>query len=238
MPHSFQLVMTYVLFPVVATIVGGVIAAFRPPGPTLKSAIQHFAAGVVFAAVATELLPEISREHNTPAVIIGFALGIFVMLGVKWLLQRFVPGGEGSNVPPTSLIITIAVDVLIDGLLIGIGFAAGTEVGVLLTIALTVELLFLGLSASAALSQARLPRFRVIAITSGLALPIIIGAIIGATLLTNLAGAELVAILAFGAVALLYLVTEELLIEAHERPDTLLVTTMFFVGFLLLYTLH
>jgi ZIP family zinc transporter len=36
----------------------------------------------------------------------------------------------------------------------------------------------------------------------------------------------------FGLVALLYLVTEELLIKAHERLETPWGTAMFFVGFL------
>lgn len=237
MSSSLELVITYVLFPVAATIVGGVIAAIRPPGPKLKSAIQHFAAGVVFAAVAVELLPEISREHNTPAVIIGFTLGIGLMLGMKWLLRRFVPGGEGADAPPTSMAITIGIDIFIDGLLIGIGFTAGAEVGVLLTIALTIELLFLGLSVAVALSEAGIARSRIMAITAGLGSLVLVGAIIGASALAGLAGSVLVAMLALGAAALLYLVTEELLIEAHEQPDTLLTTTMFFVGFLLLYVL-
>ncbi len=38
----------------------------------------------------------------------------------------------------------------------------------------------------------------------------------------------------FGVAALLYLVTEELLVEAHEVPETAATTSMFFVGFLLL----
>ena len=38
--------------------------------------------------------------------------------------------------------------------------------------------------------------------------------------------------------ALLYLVTEELLVEAHEKPDTPLISSMFFVGFLALLTLE
>ena len=63
---------------------------------------------------------------------------------------------------------------------------------------------------------------------------ILIGATVGVTLLAGLAGPELVAVLAFGVAALLYLVTEELLVEAHEVPETVLVTSIFFVGFLLL----
>jgi ZIP family zinc transporter len=37
---------------------------------------------------------------------------------------------------------------------------------------------------------------------------------------------------AFGLMALLYLVTEELLVEAHEKPETAWGTALFFIGFL------
>jgi len=40
--------------------------------------------------------------------------------------------------------------------------------------------------------------------------------------------------LAFSLIALLYLVTEDLLVEAHETPDRPWVTAMFFAGFLIL----
>jgi len=40
-------------------------------------------------------------------------------------------------------------------------------------------------------------------------------------------------LLFFGCAALLFLVTEELLIDAHEAAGTAVTTTMFFVGFLI-----
>ena len=40
-------------------------------------------------------------------------------------------------------------------------------------------------------------------------------------------------VLSFGLAALLFLVTEELLKEAHEEPGTLVGTAVFFVGFLI-----
>ncbi|MDW4783771.1 transporter, partial [Escherichia coli] len=43
---------------------------------------------------------------------------------------------------------------------------------------------------------------------------------------------------AFGLIALLYLVTEELLVEAHQTPDRPWVTAMFFVGFLAILVLE
>ena len=44
-------VLTYTLIPVAAVTSGGLIAAWRTPGPRLRSFVQHFAAGVVVAAI-------------------------------------------------------------------------------------------------------------------------------------------------------------------------------------------
>jgi len=51
---------------------------------------------------------------------------------------------------------------------------------------------------------------------------------------SGLVGTTLGAVLAFGLAALLYLVTEELLVEAHEVRENTVTTAMFFVGFLVL----
>lgn len=230
MASSLLNVLTYTLIPVTAATVGGAIAAWRTPGPKMRSFVQHLAAGVVVAAAAGELLPDVVHEKSLWAVIIGGAIGVAVMLVVKQLAEK----ASGSM----SLIATVGVDVLIDGLIIGIGFAAGAKEGILLTIALTIELLFLSLSVSATLSQDNASRARVITTTLGIALLLPLGAAVGVVLLGGLSGATLAAFFAFGLVALLYLVTEELLVEAHEIPDTPLTTAIFFVGFLLLIVIE
>ncbi|MEI2715006.1 MAG: hypothetical protein V9G04_17370 [Nocardioides sp.] len=43
--------------------------------------------------------------------------------------------------------------------------------------------------------------------------------------------------MAFGAAALLYLVVEELLVEAHEEQETVWLGASFFAGFLVIYVL-
>ena len=53
-----------VLFPIAAAGVGAGVAGWRPPGTKVTSGVQHFAAGVVFAAVAGEVLPDLAI--NTP----------------------------------------------------------------------------------------------------------------------------------------------------------------------------
>ena len=256
MSELFIKVLLFTIFPVAAAILGGIIAAFRPPGPRLGSAIQHFAAGMVFAAVAVGLLPDVVSEHAPVATIIGFSAGIALMLSIKALTEKAErPENEIGEAEtdeagdeeeksrtlqkskaalPASLIATIGVDVTIDGLLIGIGFAAGAKEGILLIIALSLELLSLGLATSATLSRLGISRGRSIAVTTGLALLPFIGASFGASVLGGLSGRLLEAVLAFGVAALLYLVTEELLVEAHEVPETPWITATFFIGFLIL----
>ena len=220
-----------------AAVLGGVVAAFRPPGRRLQSVIQHFAGGVVFAAVAGELLPELMYEAAAIPTIIGFAVGVGLMLGVKKLTE----GGpaEGADDDGTrGLVTTVAIDMVIDGLLVGVGFAAGAEAGLVVTIALSLEVLFLVLATAAALVGAGASRGRVLATTAGLTALLLAGAVGGTLAAGALSGGALAGLLAFGVAALLYLVTEELLLEAHHTLDqagaehTWWVDLMFFVGFL------
>ena len=53
---------TYTTIPAAAAIIGAVVAVHTRPGPLSVSAIQHFAAGVVFAAASGEILPDIMHR--------------------------------------------------------------------------------------------------------------------------------------------------------------------------------
>ncbi|CAM3720132.1 hypothetical protein [Deinococcus frigens] len=66
----------------------------------------------------------------------------------------------------------------------------------------------------------------------------IVGATLGGTLLQGLSGLPLEIVLSFGAAALLFLVTEELLVEAHEVKETPWITSAFFLGFIALYLIE
>lgn len=233
-------VLTFVLFPAAAVLVGGVAAAFRPPGDRLRSVLQHFAAGVVFAAVSGELLPALMHEAAPVPVVVGFTLGVALMLGVKRLTEPAERAGDASEAEDRpggsarGLVTVVAVDVAIDGLLVGVAFAAGEEAGLLVTVALTLEVLFLGLATAAALVRSGASRGRVIGTSAGFAAVLALGAVVGGAFAGRVAGPVLEGVLAFGVAALLYLVTEELLVEAHEVPETPFTTATFFGGFLAL----
>jgi zinc transporter, ZIP family len=150
-------------------------------------------------------------------------------LGLKAFEARF----KG----PMALLAAIGIDILVDGLVLGLAFVAGEKAGFLLTIALTLEVLFLGLTLTNELAETYRSRLRIIVIVSALALLLPIGAL-AAVPVATLSPVMVAGFLSFGLMALLYLVTEELLVEAHEKPDTPLISSMFFVGFLALLTLE
>jgi zinc transporter, ZIP family len=220
------------LIPVVAAGVSGAVAAIRPPGRRLTSGIQHFAAGVVFAAAAIELLPGVL--HQRPGVAVaGFAAGIVVMFSFRGLssaLER--RRADDGPALPIGLAVATGVDFAIDGLVLGAGFAAGATTGLLLSIALAVEYLFVGLSLSATLAGSVSRRFVALAPVV-LALLTVAGTAVGVAALSGASATVLAGVLAFGAVAFMYLATEELLVEAHAKGETSIGSVGFFVGFLI-----
>jgi zinc transporter, ZIP family len=220
---------SFMLIPWAALLLGALAATLRTPSPALSSAIQHLAAGVVFAAAATEVLPDLQHQGSMAAILIGGGLGLAAMFGVKAVGSRL----SGA----WSLIALVGIDIFIDGVVLGIGFAAGGKQGSVLLAALTLEILFLGLTASEELQKATKSHLAVISTVAigGSLLPL--GALLGAPV-HQLPPFYLAASFAFALIALLYLVTEELLVEAHHKPDSPLITSMFFVGFLGLLALE
>ncbi|AGY58284.1 ZIP family metal transporter [Gloeobacter kilaueensis] len=230
-------VFAYALLPAVAIVAGGIFAAFKPPQASARSIIQHFAAGVLFSSIGVELLPNIVREHAPVEVILGFSTGVGAMLVLRQWTRARAKSESDSQQTASSLIATVGVDVAIDGALVGVGFAAGAESGRLLALALALEALFLGLSAAGALTKSGASRRRTISATLVLALLFVLGAGTGTTLLAGLKGPYLEVVLSFGLAALLFLVTEELLVEAHQELETPFTTATFFAGFLLFLVL-
>jgi ZIP family zinc transporter len=220
MPETLPWLLICTLIPVAAIVIGGCAAVARPHGKPVVSAFEHFAAGVVFSAVAIELLPKLHEVDRPLPMVLGFAAGVLAMMASKRWFET-----AGALVPT-------AVDLFIDGLLIAIGLATGRFGGMVLLAGLTIEALSLGLSSTPALVRRGATSVKAIAIMAALGLMIMLGATAGYAAI-GASPPVLAAILGFGVSALLYLVTEELLVEAHETKDPPLVTATFFLGFLI-----
>jgi ZIP family zinc transporter len=228
--------LSYTALAVVAALVGGVVAVYRPPGPQMESNVQHFAAGVVIAAVAAELLPDI-HGRAPEVVVVGFALGVATMLGIhrlSKLIEKQNVGGQFAGA--AGLLITIGIDMIIDGVLIGVTFLDNPDTGVIIAVALAIEVLFLGVAGVVVLPT-ELGVVQRLAVPTAFGLLLASGVVVGVLALEGVTGTPIALILAFGSAALLYLVTEELLVKASKVPETPVSTTLFFVGFLSIFLL-
>lgn len=230
----------FTLIPLAAALAGGVLASYWTPGPEARSYIQHFAAGVVLAAVTGELLPKVVESgQNVSWAATGFVAGLAVMLAIKLLSHAGEKSGGGQSGPSAvSLSVTASVDTLVDGLVIGLGFVVGGGAGPLLALALGVELFFLALSAASSVGQSGRSRGWVLGVGVGLGILVMIGAVLGAVLLGGAPEVLVIAVLAFGSIALLYLVTEELLVTIRSVSETPWHTLVLFTGFISVFVIE
>jgi zinc transporter, ZIP family len=224
----------WLALPAVVMLAGGALTAVWRPSESLVALVQHVAAGVILGAITIEVFPEMRREDVAPlALLASFSVGALFMFGVKrlgiWLEARSeaARGAQGLNY---GFLIAVFLDAVLDGVTIGAGFSAEARVGFALALGLSIEMLFLGMS----LISDTLHGARVFWLCASLGLTILVTAALGYWTLSSLPRSYIAIALAFCAAALLYLVTEELLIEAHthtEKPYAMLVLFAGFAGF-------
>eukprot|EP00164_Ancoracysta_twista_P015294 GFYU01025223.1.p1 GENE.GFYU01025223.1~~GFYU01025223.1.p1 ORF type:complete len:358 (+),score=86.48 GFYU01025223.1:80-1075(+) len=156
-----------------------------------------------------------------------------------------VPAEPSADIKyPFPLVIAVFVDAFVDGFLIGISSASGSNAGVVMTAALSIEMAFLGLTF--ATTMRKQPQVKAIITVIAPPAILIIGGVVGAAgaaALTEFPTVHL-GLISFGIAALLYLVTEELLLEAHESSaeggveHVWYIDMMFFAGFLTSFLLE
>ncbi len=81
--------------PAFAILAGGFLATFRTPSLAMRSIVRHFTAGVMFAAAAAEVLPDLLHTRGAASavrVVLGVALGVAAMVAIRafsdWLKER------------------------------------------------------------------------------------------------------------------------------------------------------
>lgn len=212
-------------------IFGALIGKTIRTSKSIVSFMQHFAAGVIFAAVSVELIPKVLSSGQKFDIALGFSVGVGIMLLVRSFGQKY----EST---PLGLITGIGVDLWIDGILITLSFLAAQRSGMIITAALCLEAVFLGIALFPAMKEKNMNPFYLFATFTLLAPTILFGSITGLFVVESLPKPFFEGTLAFGVAALLYLVTEELLVEAHKEIDSTLGSAAFFVGFLIVLILN
>ena len=217
--------------PIFAALLGTMIGTYRRIGPKGHSHLQHLAAGIIFSVVSVEILPDVIHRQRPLLLTIGFSTGVaFMMILEK--ISGWIEGHEGKKGIPYTLLVGVGVDLFLDGLILALTLHALESAGRLLSLALAIELLTVGLTLSGTLRKRGIGRKLMFFLNAVVFSSLLLGAFIGGSVFPSLPEQTLDLVLSFGLAALLFLVTEELLVEPHREVDAPLSTVFFFAGFL------
>lgn len=224
---ALLLALAYAAAPTLAIPAAAALVVWRPPGERLRAMVQHFAAGALLAIIAVALL---GRAVHTS--LLGMTIGVLV--GTAFMVALDMATARLERRPElaaTGFLAVVTIDFFLDGLLLGVAMGHESSLGLLLAIALTIEDVVVGLSVAATVVEQH-SRRRVLVLMSAIAAAFPIGTAAGVGLGTVLNPTAYIAVLGFAAVALLFLVLEELLKEAHRVRETPVATALLFLGLL------
>ena len=227
--------LVFILLPSFGVIAGGILGATRQLSKLAQSGVQHFAGGVVFAAIATEIIPDVLHADTPIAALVGFCAGVVAMFGMRTLAEQLERRDRVNAIYPLGFIAAVSIDCIIDGVVIGTGFAVGMRQGLLIAASLALEMFFLGLAIANTMRSSGVARWPTIAVCAGLAAVLAVSAVVGLAALAGAPAFVKTTLLAFRSAELLYLVTEELLVRAHDLGETRMVTALFFLGFVAVF---
>jgi ZIP family zinc transporter len=234
-----------------ALVLGALIAWFVQVRPVVIAAVMAFGAGVLFSAVAFDLVAEAADSGGLPATAFGFLGGALAYLGANAALARHGaqhrkrsahgPDAQPSEQDKEGSGTAIAVGALLDGVpesvVLGVSLLAGGSVSASVLAAVFISNIPEGLSSAAGMkASGRSARYvfgvwLTIAVISGLS------ALIGYAALGG-APPELVAVItAVAAGAILTMIADTMIPEAFEKTNlwTGVITT---VGFLVAFAIE
>ena len=219
-------------------VLGGLLGSRLRPGKRFRAVVAHLVGGLVLGIAAADLMPAASDSGHPLALAIGFCLGFSLLLVINAVLEDPDDNSVQSRPRPMLLLmLPFLIDSLIDGLVVGISSkAAGQQWVIPVAVALEMGLATLGLGTLLGRGAGRW-QSRV----SGalMAFTYVIGLSVSLVITNGLQGPALTGTLAFGTAALIYLVVEEVMKEAHARgeDDSGVVNVAFFIGLLCIWLL-
>ena len=226
------------ILPAISMALGGLLGSRIRPGKRFRAVVAHLVGGLVLGIAATDLMPAASNSGHPVALAIGFCLGFSLLLVINAVLEEPHDSPEhGRPRPMLLLMLPFLVDSLIDGLVVGISSEAAEQQWVIpVAVALEMGLATLGLGT---LLGRGAGRWRSALSGKLMAVTYLIGLSTSLSITSGLQGPALTGTLAFGTAALIYLVVEEVMKEAHARgeDDSGLVNVAFFIGLLCIWLL-
>ena len=215
---GYLLVLALAALPAAGNFAGGLLAEAFDVSRRALSLALHLAAGIVIGVVGLELLPR-ALEASAPWVpLLAFVAGGALFLGLERAIG-YVKGrvGDGDDdVGPLAIFSGVSIDLFSDGVLIGTGTVVNPVLGLLLAVGQVPADVPEGFAAVATLRASGVPRRRRLLLAAGFALPVLAGATLGYFALRDAPDLVTLSVLALTGGALVTVVVEEMVPEAHE----------------------
>ncbi len=210
---------------VIGTTAGGLsVVLVKTISNRILSILLGFSAGVMVAITFHELIPHAIEDGTIWSATFGILLGIGIIgiLDIKFPHRHFsmvIDGDEerGRHLKTGILLsLGIAMHNLPEGVAIGVTFVESFEAGILLAFLMALHNFPEGMAVGAAMSVGGVKGSKVTLVTALAGIPMGIGALIGGFLGEV---SDLTSSIAFGfaAGAMLYIVFDELIPDAHRK---------------------
>src|SRR4249920_283870 len=225
-------------------LIGAVLALLFPISLRLTGNIMGFGAGVLISAVAFDLVEEAAgKTSGHGAVLGGLFLGCGVFFGGDWLIDRH--GGAdrkdatGAQESGSSLAIVLGtvLDGIPESMVIGLTIYEGGAVGAAYLAAVFISNLPEAISSTTGLVSGGWKKSRILWMWIAIALISGLASLAGYGLFQNSSPATVAFVLAFAAGAILTMLADTMMPEAHQHGGKLtgVVTTL---GFGTAFTIH
>jgi len=207
---------------VIGTGVGGLgVIGIRKINPSNLSVVLGISAGIMTSIVFLDLIPEAKEAGTMFSSILGILMGVGLIgfLDLRFPHHRFslTKNGNGRYLKMGLLLgIGIALHNIPEGLAIGSGFIVSQSMGIRLSILMAAHNIPEGFAMATALGLAGLRGRNILFYTILAGVPMGLGAFIGAFIGT-ISDFALSVSLGFAAGAMLYIIFDELIPDAHVR---------------------
>jgi zinc transporter, ZIP family len=238
--NPFVAALLLAILPAGANFLGGLAAEAVPVSQRTLSWALHAAAGVVLGVVAVELLPEALHQEPEWLIIVAFVAGGLSFIGLDKAIDLVRTRIGGGTTAPMAIYAAVAIDLFSDGLMIGAGATISLGLALLLALGQSAADVPEGFATIASFRRAYVPRARRLLIASSFAVPILLGTVLGFTVLREASDFARYAVLAFTAGILLTAVIEEIVPQAHADADCgtdARIPTLFLIGGFALFSL-
>ncbi|MGM0419648.1 MAG: ZIP family metal transporter [Bacillota bacterium] len=230
MSYLISITLIGLLSGIVGTGLGGIfVISIKSFKEQALAVLLAFAAGVMTVIIFLELIPESLETGTLLTAILGILLGVSLifLLDVRFPHHHFLPktGQEAtpqmlakSKLLKTGILLGIGVALhnVPEGIAIGAGFIAGQNIGFGLALLIALHNLPEGMAVATALGLAGLNRTRIIIYTTMAGIPMGVGAFLGG-FFGSISPLFLSLALGFAGGAMLYIVYDELIPDAHSR---------------------